>query len=225
MASLKRAIESGSILDVPRMGAKAVDKIKAAIAHAETGEQRLPIGRALPLVESVIETLRRSDGVEEIAYAGSLRRGRDTVGDLDILVAAKDPGKVSETFRTMPQVVSVLAAGDNKSSVRLAIKGTAGRLGGEHVSTIQADLRVVPRESWGAALMYFTGSKEHNVKLRERAQKMGLTLNEYGLFPEDEEKTPPQSRGVKPVASRTEVEIYAALKTPFVPAEIREARG
>jgi DNA polymerase (family 10) len=126
----------------------------------------------------------------------------------------------------MPQVTAVLAAGDSKSSVRLAIKGTAsGRLGGEHVASIQADLRVVPRESWGAALMYFTGSKEHNVKLRERALKKNLTLNEYGLFPEDDEKTPPQSRGVKPVAATTEEQVYARLGLPWLPPEVREARG
>jgi DNA polymerase (family 10) len=226
LEGLKAAIISGSILEVPRMGAKAVEKIKAAIEQAQQGEQRLPLGRAMPLAETVVATLVEIPGVEEAAYAGSLRRGRDTVGDLDFLVSTSDPARVSEAFRTMPQVTSVLAAGDTKSSVRLAIKGLAsGRAGGEHVASIQADLRVVPRECWGAALMYFTGSKDHNVRLRERAQKQGLTLNEYGLFPEDGAKTPPQSRGVKPVACASEEEIYARLGLPFLPPEIREDRG
>lgn len=226
LEGLKRAIEDGSILSVPRMGAKAVEKIKAAIAQAEEGEQRMPIGRAMPLAEAIVEALRGVRGVQEIAYAGSLRRGRDTVADLDILVATADPAAVGEAFRSLPQVTSVLAGGDTRSSVRMAIGGMGtARLGGEHVASIQVDLKVVPRESWGAGLMYFTGSKEHNVKLRERALKMGLTLNEYGLFPEDDEEASPQSRGVKPVASGTEGEIYGKLGLPWIPPEIREGRG
>jgi DNA polymerase (family X) len=226
LEGLKKAIADGSILKVPRMGAKAVEKIKTAIDHAEQSGERLPIGRALPLAEVILESLRAVPGVQEAAYAGSLRRGRDTVGDLDFLVTSTDPARVSEAFRTMPQVTAVLAAGDTKSSVRVAIKGMAtGRLGGEHVASIQADLRVIPRESWGAALMYFTGSKEHNVKLRERALKQQLTLNEYGLYPEDGETAPPQSRGIKPVAGKSEEQIYAKLGLPYLPPEIREARG
>lgn len=224
--ALKASIASGAILNVPRMGEKAVEKIKAAIATAEEGQQRLPIGRALPLAESVIESLRKLPGVKEIAFAGSLRRGRDTVGDLDILVASHDGAAINAAFRALPQVLQVLAAGDTKSSVRLALAGTpTARLGGEHIASIQTDLRVVIPECWGAALLYFTGSKEHNVRLRERAQKKGLTLNEYGLFPADDQDTPPQSRGVKPVACADEEGIYKKLGLPYIPPEIREARG
>jgi DNA polymerase (family 10) len=227
IAGLKRIIEDGSILEVPRMGAKAVEKIKSALAVAAEGQERLWLGRAMPVAETIVESLAGTPGVERITFAGSLRRGRDTIGDIDILAASRTPGPVSEAFRAMPQVTAVLAAGDNKSSVRIGVGAAAIRRrdGGPNIASIQCDLRVVPPESWGAALMYFTGSKDHNVRLRERAQKRGLTLNEYGLFPEDKEKTPPQSRGVKPLAGGTEEEIYGKLGLPFIPPEIREDRG
>lgn len=225
LAGLKRIIADGSILGVPRMGAKAVEKIKAAMALAEQGQERLWIGKAMPVAEAIVAALAALPGVKEAAYAGSLRRGRETVGDIDILVAAKEPGPVGEAFRALPGVRAVLAAGDLKSSVRY----TTGEGGWKHEevggSTIQVDLRVVPPASWGAALMYFTGSKDHNVKLRERAQRKGLTLNEYGLYPEDDQDTPPQARGVKAVAGKTEEEIYAKLGLVWAPPEVREGNS
>jgi DNA polymerase (family 10) len=135
--------------------------------------------------------------------------------------------RVAELFRSPSQIRQVIVAGDNKSSVRFALDGDGGRWGvvDEHAGTIQVDLRVLPVESFGAALMYFTGSKEHNVAMRERALKMGMTLNEWGLFPLDQEPTPPQTRGVVPVAAATEAEIYRALKLPYLPPEVREDRG
>jgi len=232
VAGLKRIIADGSILSVPRMGAKAAEKIKAAIALAEQGLERLCIGQALPVAERIIEAIKKLPGVQSVAYAGSLRRGRDTVGDIDILVSSTKPGPIGEAFRTLPQVRTILAAGDSKSSVRVAVSDDTGRwtLEGKDGKsdagpTIQVDLRVVPAASWGAALMYFTGSKDHNVRLRERAQRAGLTLNEYGLFPEDNQDTPPQARGIKPVAGKTEEEIYAKLGHPYLPPEIRESSG
>jgi DNA polymerase (family 10) len=230
MAGLKKAIADGSILGVPRMGEKAVDKIKASMAHAEQGQQRLALGLAMPLAESLVAAMKKVKGVKDAAYAGSLRRGRETVGDLDILVAATDPGPATKTFTTLPGVVSILAAGESRSSVRLSVFETAGRMDaeGEPSTTgpsIQADLKIIPPNSWGAAMMYFTGSKDHNVRLRGIALDQGLTLNEYGLFPEDDEDTPPQSRGVKAVAGKTEEEIYKKLGFPWIPPEIREDRG
>jgi DNA polymerase (family 10) len=232
MAGLKRIISDGSILTVPRMGSKSVEKIKSSLAFAEQSGGRLPLGLAVPIAERIVEHLSKLKGVHHAAFAGSLRRGKDTIGDIDILVAAKDAARVGEAFRSMPGVRQVLAAGDTKSSVRMSVDSDMGRwaLEGRHGTTdtgptVQVDLRVIPEASWGAALMYFTGSKEHNVRLRERALKMGFTLNEYGLFPEDKEGAPPQSRGIKPAASRTEEEIYAALKVPYLPPEVREDRG
>jgi DNA polymerase (family 10) len=235
VAGLKKCIDDGTILTVPRMGAKAVEKIKAALAVVEQGSVRLWLGRAMEVAETFAGRLR---GLEEVARAepaGSLRRGRDTVGDIDILVALKPgfeqmAGRVGEVFRTTPGVVEVLVAGDSKSSVRASLNFDVGRWkrtldDGKPGPTVQVDLRVLPLRAWGSGLMYFTGSKEHNVRLRERALKMGMTLNEWGLFPEDEEKTPPQARGIRPVASATEEEVYAALKLAWVPPELREDRG
>lgn len=236
-AGLVRAIEDGSILKLPRMGAKSVEKIKAALAFTQDEQPRLWLGAALPLGEGILRVLQSAQPGARLAYAGSLRRGRETIGDIDILASVErdEPARAAslvDAFKSLPGVSAVLAAGESKSSVRLGSAGELARIGdgrkGRDVSLgagIQVDLRVVPSASWGAALMYFTGSKEHNVALRERALKRGLTLNEYGLFPEDDETTPPQARGVKPVASETEEAIYAALGLAWIPPELREARG
>lgn len=247
LAGLKRIIDSGDILKLPRMGAKSVERLKEAIALAEAGSKRLALGLAMPVAVRIVALLRKVRGVRQVAYAGSLRRGRETVGDIDILVAADDPRAVSETFRAMPEVRQVLAAGEFKSSAIVAVHPDLGRWAlegkeGDEVPddasgkgsgggaaggpTIQVDLRVVPAESWGAAMLYFTGSKDHNIELRERALSMGLTLNEYGLFPEDgQTDEPPQKRGIKPVASRTEEEVYARLGMVWTPPEMRENQG
>lgn len=232
LAGLKRIIADGSILNLPRMGEKAVAKIEESIALAEQGSQRLNIGLATPIAERIVEHLKKVRGVKHVACAGSARRGRETVGDLDILVTATDPGAVGKAFRAMPEVRQSILAGETKSSVRIAINPDMGRwtLEGQHGKeavepTIQVDLRVLDDSSWGAALMYFTGSKEHNVGLRERALKMGMTLNEYGLFPRDDADEPPQKRGIKPVAAKTEEEVYKKLGLEFIPPELREDRG
>jgi DNA polymerase (family 10) len=246
IAGLKKCIDDGSILTVPRMGEKAAEKIKAALATmtAAAESPRVWIGRAMPIAEQIVAELKRVPGVQQVAFAGSLRRGRDTVGDLDILVATTDPAPVSERFRTLPNVASILAAGDTKSSVRLAVSAGASRRGGMTVPEIQADLRVVPLESWGAALMYFTGSKDHNVVLRGLALDKDLTLNEYGLFRLPPKESRPKSGKSAPmpdapahaprtrrgdveqrVAGDTEESIYSALGLPYLPPEIRENRG
>lgn len=212
---LKASIASGAILDLPRMGKKTVENISAAIQFREQAGDRALLGAALPIALQIIEHLKKVKGVKRVEHAGSLRRGRDTIGDIDILAAAEGAAasNVAEAFRTLPSVQKVLVAGDTKSSVRLLPEGA---------HPIQADLRVVPPDAFGAALLYFTGSKDHNVALRQRALKAGYTLNEYGLFREDDEDTPPQSRNVKPVASKTEEDIYAALNLPFIPPELRD---
>lgn len=230
IAGLKEALDNGSLLNMPRMGQKSIDRIRASLAFAETSGQRLSLGLALPIAERIIERLREIEGVEMAAWCGSLRRGRDTIGDVDIVVACKDPEPVGRAFREMPEVREVLAAGDTKSSVRVGYRTDLGRWRSEgaegpaNVPTIQADLRVVPAAHWGATLLYFTGSKDHNIALRERALKIGLTLNEYGLFKLDP-KTGEEAFGAEPVAAATEEDVYAKLKLPWFPPEIREDRG
>ncbi|MFZ4573529.1 MAG: helix-hairpin-helix domain-containing protein, partial [Phycisphaerales bacterium] len=236
LASLKAAIADGSLLKLPRMGEKSVAKIRSSIAVIADANRRAWLGKADAIARRFVDLLSTLPAVSAVTPAGSLRRGKETVGDIDILVsvdcAPEDLGatqkRVAEAFRAAPGVQQVLVAGDNKSSVRVALDGGMGRWrpdaeGSE--GTIQVDLRVLPSRVFGAALSYFTGSKEHNVALRERALKMGLTLNEWGLFPNDSEETPPQSRGIAPIAAETEQAIYAALKLPYIPPEIREDRG
>lgn len=212
---LKRILDDGSIMDLPRMGEKTVANIREAITFSERSAERIPLGIALPIAESIVARMTPVKGVTRAAYAGSLRRGRETIGDLDILVETADAAAARDAFTSMPQVTKVLAAGDAKCSVRLEVDQ-------RH---LQADLRIVPIGSWGAALMYFTGSKEHNVRLRERALRLGLTLNEYGLYHEDpKDKTPPHQRGAKPVAGLDERSIFKALEVPEVAPELREER-
>ncbi|GJQ31008.1 MAG: DNA polymerase/3'-5' exonuclease PolX [Phycisphaerae bacterium] len=235
LTSLERIIADGSILALPRMGAKAVEKIKANLTFAKSAPTRLWLGRAWTLAETFLARVRDLPGVAQAQAAGSLRRGRDTVGDIDLLVALR-PGyessahAVGEAFRGAPDVAEVLAAGDTKSSVRVALNHDAGRW--KHADgakapdhTVQVDLRVVPVAAWGAALLYFTGSKAHNIRLRERALSKGLTLSEWGLFPHDGDATPPHTRGITPVAADTEAHVYAALGLPWIPPEAREDHG
>lgn len=226
IADLKRVIEDGSILDLPRMGAKTVENIRESIAFLESSGQRLPIGVAMPIAEALVARLSELPGVTDCAFAGSLRRGKESIGDIDILIATSDPEAARAAFCDHGSVIKVLARGDRKCSVRLSLEGLEGRFGGDANAAVQADLRIVPKASWGAALMYFTGSKEHNVRLRERALGSGMTLNEYGLFPEDkDDQTPPQERGIEPVAAESEEAIYKALDVTFVEPTLREDRG
>lgn len=210
--SLKEKIDSGELEKLPRMGAKTLANMKDAIEFAEKSSGRMRLGDALPLAEAIVARLSNAVGVTRIAYAGSLRRGRETIGDLDILVAAADPTSPTDALTNMPGIDKVLLSGETKTSVRLK-KG------------VQVDLRIVPEKQFGAALLYFTGSKEHNVMLREIAIAKKMRLNEYGLFPDDGADEPPQARGIEPVASESEQDIYNALDLPMVPPEIREDRN
>ncbi len=235
--ALEKAITDGSILKLPRMGEKSVQKLKESLAFAKQSGGRLWLGRAHAVACVFVEALRTHPAVARVEPAGSLRRGKDTIGDIDILVALKkgherDAENVGEAFCKVPGVLQVIAHGESKCSVRYALDHDTGRWkleGAEGEAkaghSVQVDLRVLPLASWGAALMYFTGSKEHNIRLRQRALDHGLTLNDWGLYPVDEEKTAPHLRGVKPVAGASEQEVYAKLKLPFLPPEIREDRG
>lgn len=213
VAELKAKIDTPEFAELPRMGAKTIANIKQALAFSERSQDRVPLGKALPLALELRDRLREVSGVRRFDYAGSLRRGRETIGDLDFLAVCDDPAAVRDAFTTLPEVTQVLAKGETKSSVRLE----SGKV------AMQADLRIVDEEAYGAALLYFTGSKEHNVRLRERAIQKNLRLNEYGLFEGKEER--PQDHGAKPVAAAEEADIYEALGLVYIPPELREDRG
>jgi DNA polymerase (family X) len=202
---LEDAIEEhpDKLLAIPGFGAKKVRQIWESLAFLKSVGQRQRLGEARALADGLIESVRKVKGVEEVQAAGSLRRGKETVGDIDLLCQA-DPAEgagIIEAFARAAGVTRVLARGETKGSVVLE-RG------------VQADLRVVGAEAFGAALAYFTGSKEHNIRLRELAVKKGLKLNEYGLF-----------RGEKQVAGRDEEGIYKALGLAYVAPELREDRG
>ena len=202
---LKRVIEDGSLAKLPGMGAKKVENIRVGIEMVERkggGERRFPIGLVSPIVEEVVSVLSSIKGVENVVPAGSYRRCKETVGDLDFLTIAEDGDKVITTFTGMPMVSRVIASGGTKASV---IEKNLG---------IQIDLRVLPSESFGAALQYFTGSKAHNIKLRGIAKDKGLKISEYGVF-----------KGDKYIAGRTEEEVYRAIGLVWIPPEMREDRG
>lgn len=206
---LKTKIADGSLESLKGFGKKKLEKLEQSIAFAEKAGERTHLGYALPLALAMIDELGEVKGVEKIEYAGSLRRGKETIGDIDLLVAAKPqaaPG-IMEVFVGLPMVEEVLGHGETKSSVRC---DDAHR-------NIQVDLRVVDPKHYGAALMYFTGSKEHNVKIRERAQSMGYTLNEYALADKDDK--------TEQIETKTEEAIYKKLGLAWVPPELREDRG
>ncbi len=205
---LKVKIDSGELADLPRLGQKKLEQVAKSIRFAESSGQRTRIGTALPIARHLVQELEAVEGVKQIAYAGSLRRGQETIGDIDILASTSDPAGLSKAFGSLEDVKEVLAAGETKSSVRIE----AG---------MQVDLRIVPDDRFGAALAYFTGSKEHNVALRERAVKRDLSLNEYGLWNAGEA----DRKDATPVAARTEQAIYHKLALAYIPPELRERRG
>lgn len=202
---LKRVIASGELAKLKGMGAASVQKIADGLAFLESSDTGTPLGFALPIAEALVERLRALPGVNQVAIAGSLRRGAETVGDIDILCDAADGEAVMSQFVAFDGVRRVLASGDTKGSVTIAAEGR---------HEIQVDLRVIPTASFGAAWQYFTGSKQHNVRLREMAVRRQLRLNEYGLFD-----------GEKSLAGAHEEDIYRALGVCCPPPELREDRG
>ncbi|MCS7172107.1 MAG: DNA polymerase/3'-5' exonuclease PolX [Armatimonadetes bacterium] len=201
LEELEQAARSGRLVGLPRMGQKTVENILRGIEQVRRAGKRLPLGTVRPYAQEIVARLQRLPSVHGVRVAGSLRRMKDTIGDIDILVTSSAPEEPMETFVRMPEVGEVLSHGPTRSSVLL-------RVG------IQADLRVVEPICFGAALQYFTGSKGHNIKLRERAVRMGLKINEYGVF-----------RGERRIAGRTEEEVYAAVGLPWIPPELREDQG
>jgi DNA polymerase (family 10) len=201
LRDLEAACRAGKVRELPHFGARSEERILRGLAFLAQAGGRQLLGAVLPLARAIEARLAALPGVRRAAVAGSIRRRKETIGDLDFLVVAPDAAKVSRAFAAMPEVAHVYARGETKTLVRL----TTG---------IDADLRVVPEASFGAALAYFTGSKAHNVALRRIAQGQGLKLNEYGLF-----------RGERRIAGRTEEELYEALGLAWVPPELREDTG
>ncbi|MCA9959015.1 MAG: DNA polymerase/3'-5' exonuclease PolX [Anaerolineales bacterium] len=201
---LTAVAQAGKLKDLPRMGAKSEQRLLAAIAAlAKHGDDRTPIGEAWPVAHAILAELQTLPGVTKTAVAGSLRRMRETIGDIDLLVAADDAEPIMEHFCTMPQVERISGRGPTKSSVIL-------------LNGMQVDLRVLPAARWGTLLSYFTGSKNHNVRLRELALKQGLSLNEHAFTPVN---------GEGEILCDTEEAIYAQLGLPYIAPTLREDRG
>ncbi len=200
LQELRAACEAHRVQELKGFGKKTEDTILAGLDLAEAGEQRIYWAEADTIAQDIVAHLRKAKSVERIDVAGSYRRGKETVGDLDILVVSQDHEATMDRFAEYDGEAEVLARGDTKMSIRLH-------------SGLQVDLRVVPAESFGAALQYFTGSKDHNVILRGRAKSRGLKINEWGVF-----------RGDEYVAGAEEEDVYATLDLPCFPPEIREAR-
>ena len=203
LAGLKAAIAAEQIRTLKGMGAKSEEKLAKAIERMGSKQDRRPIATVLPLAELLVEEIQELEGTLEVQYAGSLRRFRETIADIDLVVAAESPGPIMNFLVNMNRVTEVLARGETKSSVVTDIG-------------IQVDLRVVKPAHYGAALLYFTGSKAHNIKLRQRALDQGCTLNEYGLM---------ELEAGKVLASKSEEEIYQALGLPWIAPPLREDQG
>ncbi|HUX85686.1 MAG TPA: helix-hairpin-helix domain-containing protein, partial [Chloroflexota bacterium] len=204
LADLRQALAADRVSSLPGMGGKTVTNLRREIERLELRGRRVPLGLALPLVEEIVAALRAlGPVVERVDSAGSVRRRRDTIGDLDVLAASKTPSAVLDAFVGLPVVQEVIGRGDTKASILTQRQ-------------LQVDLRVVAPDEWGSALLYFTGSKAHNVQIREIAVRKGWRLNEYGLFDE---------RDGRRLAGGTEDEIYHQLGMTWIPPEIREDSG
>jgi len=200
---LEKAVREHQIKDLPGMGEKSETNILRGIELYKRRKERFLLGRALPLAEEMVESLSQLKETDKISFAGSLRRKKETIGDIDILITSQNPEKIMRTFTSLPQVREILAEGPTKSSIITK-------------DDLHIDVRVVEPISFGAALQYFTGSKAHNIKLRELALKRGLKINEYGVF---------EVESGNRIAGEKEEEVYQALNLPFIPPELREDRG
>jgi DNA polymerase (family 10) len=203
LSDLETAAKNGQLRDLPGMGAKSESAILEGIASLARRSGRIPLGRAYPLAQEIIQVLKSVKGVVAAEPAGSLRRMRSTVGDLDILVAAKDSSTVMEAFVNLKGVSRVLGKGDTKASI-------------EFTDGVRAQVWVHPPERFGTALQYATGSKDHNVKLRQIALDKGLSLSEHALT---------KVKGKGEILCATEEEVYKTLGLPWIPPELREDRG
>jgi len=201
LKDLEKAARAGKIKNLPNFGEKTELNILEGIEFLKRTKGRFLLGEILPRVQEIEERLKNLKEVEKIDVCGSVRRRKETIGDVDFLVLTKAPARVMDYFCSLPGIVKIWGKGTTRSSVRLK-------------EGFDVDIRVVPEKSYGSALQYFTGSKEHNIKLRKIAIDKGLKLNEYGLF-----------KGKKIIAGKTEEEIYKVLKMKCPPPEIRENRG
>ncbi|MBI3322810.1 MAG: DNA polymerase/3'-5' exonuclease PolX [Candidatus Omnitrophica bacterium] len=200
---LEQLIKAGKLRALPGMGRKKQENILRGIGIRRAGRERMPLGTAVAVGRQFVRALEKFPEVRRISTAGSLRRRKETVRDIDILITSTHPKKVMDRFVTLPLAAHVQAHGETKSSIRTA-------------QGLQVDLRVVEPESFGAALVYFTGSKEHNIKIRGLANRKGLTVNEYGVF---------RLKGNRRVAGKEEEDVYRALGMRWMPPEIREDLG
>ena len=198
---LERMAAAGKIRELEGMGEKTEENILAGIGLFKKGRERLDLKIATDVAEGFISELRKLKEVVRISPAGSLRRMKETIRDIDILISSEKPQKITGAFTTLSDVKNIIAKGPAKSSILTK-------------DSIQVDVRVADESSYGASLMYFTGSKEHNIKLRQLAIKNGLKLNEYGIF-----------RGEKRIAGKTEKDMYKALGISYIEPELREDRG
>ncbi len=201
IADLGKAIEAGKVAKLAGFGPKMVEKIRSGLGQAERAERRMILHEAEHHARALVEYLRSGGGIQQIEVAGSFRRRRETIGDLDILVTSTAPDQAMARFIKYPDVKRVVSQGPTRATVRLS--------GG-----LQVDLRAVEPDAYGSALQYFTGSQAHSIELRKIAQAKKFKLNEYGVF-----------EGTRRVAGRTEEEVYGALGLDWIPPELREARG
>jgi DNA polymerase (family 10) len=201
LTELKQSVESGEVAKLKGFGEKTAKSILEGLANLEQSGSRIYMAEAKMEADAIIEALQKVPGIGQVSAAGSLRRRKETVGDLDLLATASNATAAMDTLAQHPLVAKVLARGDTKQRVRLK-------------SGLELDLRVVPEGSYGAAMQYFTGSKEHNIVVRRRAQERGLKINEYGVFRDD-----------VAIAGKTEEEVYATIGLPWIPPELRENRG
>ncbi len=200
---LEKAARAGKLRDLPGMGVKTEEKILKSVGQYRAGIGRFKLSVGFMYAQALLEYLKDVPGVKQLDAAGSVRRRRETIGDLDILAICGKGCQVMKKFTAYGDVAEVLSQGETKSSVRLKVG-------------LQVDLRVLEAKSYGAALHYFTGSKAHNIAIRERAQKLGLKVSEYGVFRAKDEKW---------VSGAKEEEVFSAVGLPFIPPELREARG
>ncbi len=198
---LEKACLQHKIARLPGFGFKTEENILRGIKLFKEKTGRRPLGEVLPLAEEIVRLIKEKAPIDKIEVAGSIRRRKETVKDIDVLITSTKPLEVMKVVSELPLVEEVIAFGETKTSVRLK-------------TGIQMDVRVVEPDSWGAALAYFTGSKAHNIRVRELALEKGLKINEYGVF-----------RGEQKIAGKTEEEVYAAIGLPFIPPELREDRG
>lgn len=201
LEDLKGCLEKAVTSKIKGFGQKKIDNIKRGIDLWQASQKRMLLGVALPLAENLLSKMRKIKLIERAEVAGSLRRRRESIGDIDILILSNDSAQALQQVVKLPLVKQVIGVGDTKASIIIE--------GG-----IQVDIRAVEKECYGAALQYFTGSKQHNIHLRTLAQKRGLKFNEYGVF-----------RGEKRVGGKDEAEVYAVMNMPVMPPELREDRG